>query len=287
MAPGDIAKLQGWRGSRRDTRDVIAPGPVAALSAALDYPAPLAHEGEELPPCWHWLFFHEHARASDVGEDGHPRRGGFLPPVPLPRRMWAGGRVSFHTPVHIGDTLRRESTVTDINVKSGRSGELVFVTVQHAHYRQDTLCIDERQELVYRDKEGSAGSESSPECDAPAQDVVREVTPDALLLFRYSALTFNGHRIHYDRDYATEVEGYPERVVQGPLTATLLLDAMRRAMGVNDVRSFEFRGRRPLFAGAPITLCARRDGSEVELCALGGRGELAMSARALLGGPND
>jgi 3-methylfumaryl-CoA hydratase len=123
------------------------------------------------------------------------------------------------------------------------------------------------------------------EREAPSFDVVRELTPDALLLFRYSALTFNGHRIHYDRDYATDVEGYPERVVQGPLTATLLLDTMRRGLALDGVRSFEFRGRRPLFAGSPIALCARRDGPAVELCALDGRGALAMSARAQLGGP--
>lgn len=280
----DTASLQAWCGKPRESVDVIAPGPVAALSAALDHAAPAALDGEPLPPCWHWLFFHEHTRASQIGEDGHPARGGFLPPVPLPRRMWAGGVVNFRAPVRIGDTLRRLSTVTDISARSGRSGELVFVTVKHAYYRQDTLCIEERQDLVYREA-GTPSAAAAPSAhEAPAFDVVRELTPDAVLLFRYSALTFNGHRIHYDRDYATGVEAYPERVVQGPLTATLLLDTLRGGLASENVSSFEFRGRRPLFAGAPVTLCARRGGQVVELCALDGSGALAMSASARLDG---
>lgn len=282
MSKIDSAALQAWIGKRQTRTDVINEAAVAGLCAALDYPQPRAAPGDALPPVWHWLYFHEPVPTSELGVDGHPRRGGFLPPISLPRRMWAGSRIKFSAPVHVGEEVRRESLIADISHKKGRSGELVFVTLQHRLYSGDRLLLEEEQDLVYR--EAVAASAASTPGPAPASaQWSRQLEPDSVLLFRYSALTFNSHRIHYDRDYAVSEESYPALVVQGPLTATLLLDLLHRELPGAVVVAFDFRGVRPLFEGQVLQLQGRRDGQAVQLWALDASGALAMEARAQLG----
>lgn len=283
MTAIDINNLQRWIGRQETCADVVTRAPVKGLSAALDYATPRAGPGEPLPPLWHWLYFLPAPPASDVDVDGHARRGGFLPPVPLPRRMWAGGSLRFACALRVGDEVHRVSTIEDISHKRGGSGELVFVTVGHRIFRGDTLAIEEQQQLVYR--EAVSGTIAPPAQAAPAQaHWSREIRPDPVLLFRYSALTFNSHRIHYDRDYAMGAEGYAGLVVQGPLTATLLLDLLHREVSGPGERpaSFRFRGIRPLLEGAPLRLQGRRDGNSVRLWALDASGALAMDAQAEL-----
>ena len=274
----DIEALRSWIGRREVCHDVIATTPVAGLSATLDYPGPLAEAGEPLPPTWHWLYFLPSAPTADIDTDGHPRRGGFLPPVPLPRRMWAGSAIRFHADPCVGDDVRRESTIADVVFKQGASGELVFVKVRHEIFRADQLLIDEEQDLVYRRGSGASAVAAKP---APGEAAwSREIQPDPVLLFRFSALTFNAHRIHYDRDYAREREGYPGLVVQGPFTAILLLDLLRREMPGARLSSFSFRGLRPLFDLGPLKLRGRPGGDGVQLWALDNDGALAMEAEA-------
>ena len=203
--------LKDWIGRQEDITDLATATPYAALSATLDRPAERPANGTELPALWHWLYFLPVHRQSEIGSDGHAKRGGFLPPVPLPRRMWAGGQFEFHRPIKIGDNLKRVSTIHDVSEKTGRTGSLVFVKVRHEIYtNQDSdVALTEFHDIVYREAP-SAGAPTPPPKTAP-QDSQWQIqwTPDDVLLFRYSALTFNGHRIHYDRRYVTEVEGYP------------------------------------------------------------------------------
>lgn len=279
MSAVDISSLQAWVGRQETRRDVITQAPVTGLSATLGYTSPRAGAGEALPPLWHWLYFLSAPPAAEVDVDGHARRGGFLPPVPLPRRMWAGGSVRFVAPLHVGDEVQRVSTISDISYKQGSSGPLVFVALLHQVYRGEDLAIEEVQNLVYREAASVPLVARAQPAPAPAQ-WSREFEPDPVLLFRYSALTFNSHRIHYDRDYATTVENYPGLLVQGPLTATLLLDALQREIPDAPLERFEFRGLRPLFEGGLMHLQGHRNGDSVELWALDAGGALAMTARA-------
>lgn len=237
--------------------------------------------GDHLPPLWHWLYFPPTHPSADLDRDGHPRRGGFLPPVPLPRRMWAGSEVSFELPLRLGDTVERLSTVTDVCHKRGRSGDLVFVSLRHEWFRAGELAIAEQQQLVYREPD-RGGSGAAP-AGAPAQPQwSRTIHPDPVMLFRYSALTFNSHRIHYDRDYAVREEGYAGLVVQGPLTATLLLEQLLREQPEARVESYHFRGLMPLLDGEPFRLEGRCEGAGATLWALDSRGALAMTAAVTL-----
>ena len=217
-----------WIGKTETRSDIVTAGPVAALSATLDRDDPPAQPGDPLPPLWHWLFFLDRHRASELGPDGHARRGGLLPPVPLPRRMWAGSRFEFHHPLRIGDQITRGTRVIDIKEKSGRSGPLVFVVVRHEISNADGLAVVEEHDIVYRDQPREKSPAAPPQPTPADAAWERTIQADDVLLFRYSALTFNAHRIHFDRRYATEVEGYPGLVVHGPLIATLLLDLLRR-----------------------------------------------------------
>lgn len=279
MSGVEIGRLRDWIGRSETREDLIAPAPVAGLSAALDYARPRVHAGEPLPPGWHWLYFLDAAPQSGLDEDGHVKRGGFMPPVPLPRRMWAGGRLQFHAPLLVGSEARRVSTIADLRHKQGRSGELVFLTLRHEVFAADTLVLVEEQDVVYR--EPAAGEPAL--LPAPADAAwSRDITPDTVLLFRYSALTFNSHRIHYDRPYATTVEGYDALVVHGPLTATLLLDLLHREQPGVRIEAFEFRARRPLFEGSVIRLQGRREGRQALCWALDSAGALAMELRASL-----
>jgi 3-methylfumaryl-CoA hydratase len=287
MTAIDIEYLQQWVGRTHTRYDLISAAPVAALSASLDLAATRAVFGEPLPACWHWLYFQDHVPTSLLTADGHPPRGDFLPPVPLPRRMWAGSHLRFAAPLLVGDEAQRVSTVQSVAHKQGRSGDLVFVTLRHQIFRSQILAIDEEQRLVYRDQrvgDDNPTSKTKP-TSGPSSSVAqwcRELSPDTVLLFRYSSLTFNSHRIHYDRDYAMGVEGYDGLVVQGPLTATLLLELLHRELPSAHIAAFEFRALRPLLAAAPLHLQGRRDEQEIRLWALDANGDLAMEARASL-----
>jgi 3-methylfumaryl-CoA hydratase len=271
-----------WIGRTERHTDQITAAPVAALAATLDRDDPPPQAGDELPPLWHWLYFLPVHRQSELGPDGHARRGGFLPPVALPRRMWAGGRLEFQQPLHVGDPVTRVSRIVNVTEKQGRAGPLVFVLVRHEISGPRGIAVTEEHDIVYRGHPAPgepAPSQAPPEAAAWK----RVIHPDVVLLFRSSALTFNGHRIHYDRRYATEVEGYPGLVVHGPLVATLLLDLLRRSLPGAAVASFQFRAVAPLFDTAEFTLCGgpSEDGG-IRLWAQNANGGLAVDATARL-----
>jgi 3-methylfumaryl-CoA hydratase len=273
--------FSSWVGRTEESSDLLSNTPLRLMSAALDAP-PTAPLPRTLPPLWHWLYFLPGERQSNIGPDGHPRRGGFLPPIPQPRRMWAGGRLTFLQPLAVGAPVQRVSLIKSILTKSGRSGQLVFVTVQHEIFSGKTVAIREEQDIVYRDAPapGSLAPEPTP---APTDaHFSRTVTPDPVLLMRYSALTFNGHRIHYDRPYAINEEGYPGLVVHGPLIATLLMEELRRMYPEKSISSFEFKAVSPLFDTDPFEVSGRLedDGHTVRLWASGPGGQLAMQASA-------
>ncbi len=239
----------------------------------------------ELPPLWHWMLFQDWVMPDQVGPDGHPKRGGFLPPVhELPRRMWAGGRLQFRpAPLREGDAVKRTSTILSVAEKSGGSGRLVFVTVKHVVEGPAGVATEEEQDIVYRGAEGAAvkAGERAPEWPGAAS---RVVVPDSVMLFRYSALTGNGHRIHYDHPYVTGVEGYPGLVVHGPLQATLMAHLAQEAAPGTKLASFAFRGRRPCFGDRPLTVLARRDGDGLALETRDESGATCMQAEAKLDG---
>ena len=280
----NIDYLREWQGRTESRPDVITLTPVAALSATLDRDDPSPQAGDALPPLWHWLYFLPVYRQSEVGDDGHPRRGGFLPPVPLPRRMWAGSRVQFHHPLRVGDAVSRVSTIVDVNHKEGRSGALVFVLVRHEISNAGGVALTEEHDIVYRDNPGPGEPQPKPQAATVDHAWSREIHPDAVLLFRFSALTFNGHRIHYDRPYVTGVEGYPGLVVHGPLVATLLMDLLRCNLPQARVARFDFRTVRPLFDTAPFVVSgkAEADGKTVKLWAKDAAGWLTTDATAVL-----
>ena len=270
-----------WIGRTETLDDVVTPTPIAALAATLDDGvAP----GDVLPPLWHWLYFLPHPKRSEIGPDGHAARGGFLPPVPLPRRMWAGGRLQWFDALRVGDAVSRVSRVEDVSRKSGKSGDLVFVRVRHTISTSRGVALVEEHDIVYRDVP-AAGAIAPTAPRAPGDATwSRRVVPDAVLLFRYSALTFNGHRIHYDRAYVTEVEGYPGLIVHGPLIATMLVESLRTHLPDATLARFEFRAVSPLFDIAPFDVCGRPadDGRSVDLWACNDSGGLAMRATAFL-----
>ena len=279
----DADALRTWIGRPETRIDQVMPTPMAALAATLDRDDPSPAPGDPLPPLWHWLYFLPLARASEIGPDGHAKRGGFLPPVPLPRRMWAGGRLDFLQPLHVGERIERTSRIADVTSKEGRSGPLVFVLVRHEIAGERGLAIVEEHDIVYRG-EPQAGERPAAGRAAPGGATwTRTIHPDDVLLFRYSALTFNGHRIHYDRRYVTEVEGYPGLVVHGPLIATLLVDLLRRNRPDATISRFAFRAMSPLFDVASFSVNGILDGSKrVSLWAASAAGELAMDATAEL-----
>lgn len=275
----DQAVLARWIGKQEDAVDVIDPRTARLMQATLDR-EPSLEPGDALPPLWHWLYFPTVVAQRDLGRDGHPKLGGFLPPVDLPRRMWAGGRFGFERALRIGETAQRRSSIKDVQLKEGRSGPLCFVAVRHEVSAGDAFCFWEEHDIVYReDPKPDAPHQVPPE--APGNfSWKRSVEPSPILLFRYSALTFNGHRIHYDRQYCAEVEGYPGLVFHGPLTSTLLFDLLLERNPGGWVSSYEFRAVSPLFDTAAFGLMGRRDGETAELWASNPDGRLAMSAKA-------
>ena len=285
----DLDHLRGWIGQEAEAEDIVTPRLVAEFRSIFE-PHFLATPDGEAPPGFHWLLSPAIVPMTAVGADGHPERGGFLPPVPLPRRMWAGGAVETRGPLRVGDTVRRRSRIADVSAKQGRSGALCFVAVRHDYETDRGTVISERHDIVYRDSDAAGPATATapvtpaPATPAPATPVPASPAPRAadeswivetspLLLFRYSAVTFNGHRIHYDLPYVTGQEGYPGLVVHGPIQATLLLNLAAVARGRTPGR-FSYRGLSPLIAGEPFRVAGSRDPNGTFRCwteAAGGR----------------
>ena len=247
-----------WIGRSETLHDTVDARPVRALAATLDREPPDLSPGGVVPHLWLWLFFTPVAPMREVGPDGHPKRGGFLPPIPAPRRMWAGSRCECHAPLRTGAALTRTSTIASIAEKEGRAGPLTFVTVRHETQADGEPVFSEEQDLVYMPIPERFAP--PPPVAAPAPEFGAPVAVDPVLLFRFSALTFNGHRIHYDRAYATDVEKYPGLVVHGPLQAILMFNlGLDQAAGRTPAR-FAFRGLRPLFDFDAVTVGGRATG---------------------------
>jgi 3-methylfumaryl-CoA hydratase len=273
MTDIDIAHLRQWVGRTEETTDAVTPRLARGLLATLD------RDGDTVPAAIHWCLAPAIARESLLGPDGHPERGEFLPPVPLPRRMWAGGAVEFIDALRLGDQVTRRSRIADVQAKTGRSGTLCFVTVEHDYATARGPALKERQDIVYREADSATRQDGAPEA-RPALRWRRTVTADATMLFRYSALTFNGHRIHYDRTYCREVEHYPGLVVHGPLQATLLIEHAVAARDGAMPRRFTFRAVRPLFDGKEFSLNAVEDGDGLALWIADESGGATMTATA-------
>jgi len=267
-----------WIGQTEIVEDDISLAPALAAAATFDDTVTQLGQGTALPPLWHWFYFLPKAPQAMLGSDGHPRRGGFMPPIPYPRRMFAGARLRFHRPLVIGQPALREGVIRNVVQKSGRSGSLAFVTVGYRFRQHGEICIDEEQDIVYREPGPPVPAPQPIELPpVPEGAWSRIVAPDTRLLFRFSALTFNAHRIHYDRPYAMSEEGYPGLVVQGPLTATLLLELVRHNTA-RPIAGFSFRGQAPLFDLAPFRLVGMPSDGRVELESQGPDGSTAMTA---------
>ena len=273
-----------WIGRAQIAADWIMPSRVAAWHATLDHAVETPRDGEAAPLGFHWTLAPQLARESELGTDGHPQRGRFLPPITLPRRLWAGSRIAFHQPLHVGERIERESVIVAVDEKQGRSSALVFVTVRHRFTSDAGVAIEEEQDLVYREPPASSARSADESASANGAEGARwqrTIHPTETLLFRYSALTFNGHRIHYDRRYAEEVEGYGGLVVHGPLIATLLLDLMQMQLSADRIERFEFKAMRPTFDTSDFSVCAAPDdGSQFALWSTDNRGARAVEARA-------
>ena len=293
---------QNWVGRSETRHDRIEIVRANALARTLEddavrRPMETLGDGDPLPPLWHWIYFWPVVPTHETGVDGHPKRGGFLPPVELPNRMWAGGSLELYRPLTVGRDVERQSTIESVVPKTGRSGSLVFVTVRHDYQCEGEICISERHDIVYREHQAPT-ADSEPDI-APAWDDgslwSRTINPTTLLLFRYSALTFNGHRIHYDRDHA-RIEGYPGLIVHGPLTATLLAEHLREKFPNRRLVKFSYRGQRPLFDLDPYEIQglvetadsssqsapSEESNTRIALRALDPRGQVAMSATGLV-----
>ena len=279
----DLDHLREWVGREREDEDVAGLRHARLMAATVGRPGPALQAGDPLPPLWHWIYFLEGVPPAELGRDGHPARGAFLPPVPLSNRMWAGGRVDFDAPVPLGAPIRKRSRILSVDAKHGRSGPLVFVTVLHEVFADGQRCVAEEHDIVYRDPPpAESGAAATGESPAPGAHR-REIEPDTTLLFRYSALTFNGHRIHYDLDYCRRVEGYANLVIHGPLVATLLA-GFAQELGGRPVRRFEYRALKPAILGTTLTLEADREGDRVEAWCRLAEGGVSMRASALLEG---
>ena len=256
----DIENLRQWIGRGDSDVDYVTIPSVHRLAATLDRDDPMPKVGDPLPPGWHYLLCPRVERHSLLGRDGHPEGGDFMPPVPLPRRMWAGSRFSFDgEPVRVGDPIGRKSEIRSVEPKSGSTGSMVFVTVKHTISGPRGVSFVEEHDIVYREAAGPGEQPKAPK-PAPADATwTKTIMADPVLLFRFSALTFNGHRIHYDQPYVTGTEGYPGLIVHGPLLGLLQIELARRANADKIPRSFEFRALSPVFAGAAFHIHGRRE----------------------------
>jgi hydroxyacyl-ACP dehydratase HTD2-like protein with hotdog domain len=304
VTPPDLsALLTRWAPEPAELTETMTAEPVVALARVFDVEPPGTEPGDPVPPLWHWLYFLERPAQRDLGPDGHPAAGGFLPPIPRRRRMYAGGRVSYLAPIRLGDQLTRRSELAGWKIRPGRTGGLLFVTVRHSYTRGGDLMATEEQDLVYRsaapDAPKGAGPGRPPAAAAPARTTPTrppagappdpagswrlEVAADPVLLFRFSALTFNAHRIHYDAEYARTVEGYPGLVVHGPLLALLCLELPRRQLPGRPVSQLSFRARSPLYAGQTLTFSGSEQDGGCQLRVTAPDGTDAMTAEARLG----
>jgi 3-methylfumaryl-CoA hydratase len=264
-------------GRVEEARDIVTARQARQMAATLDMSGPSFADGDPLPALWHWMGWTPETPMAELGPDGHPAKGGFLPPVPLERRMWAGGRLEFLAPLRIGETLHRRSEILNVAEKTGSTGRMVFVTVRHEVTGQDGLAIREEQDIVYI----AMPDRFTPPPPVPAAPAAwrQDVAMDSVRLFRFSALTFNAHRIHFDLPYATAVEKYPGLVVHGPMQAMLLMQAARGRSGGNVPRGYRFRGVRPLFHFDALSLQGEgvADGAEA-LATVNGEGLVCMRA---------
>ena len=265
-----------WVGRVEEAQDIVTARQARQLAATLDVSGPFA-DGDPLPALWHWMGWTPETPMAELGPDGHPAKGGFLPPVPLERRMWAGGRLEFLAPLRIGETLHRQSEILNVAEKTGSTGRMVFVTVRHEVTGQEGLAIREEQDIVYIAMPDRFTL--PPPVPAPPAAWRQDVAMDTVRLFRFSALTFNAHRIHFDLPYATAVEKYPGLVVHGPMQAMLLMQAARDRSGGNVPRGYRFRGVRPLFHFDALSLQGEglAEGAEA-LATVNGEGLVCMRA---------
>jgi 3-methylfumaryl-CoA hydratase len=280
----DLARLRQWVGREAVDDDVLGARHARLMAATLGLAAEASAalvDGAALPPLWHWLYFLSAQPPAALGRDGHPARGGFLPPVPLPHRMWAGGDVEFLQPLPLGAAVRKHSAVQSVDARRGRSGELVFVAVQHTLRLGDATALRERHDIVYLGaRPPAAAAAPAAASDLPRAEHSEPFTTDPTLLFRYSALTFNGHRIHYDLDYCRSVEGYAGLVVHGPLLATVLAGLAQR-LAPRPLRRFGYRALQPALCGQPLQLCAARTADDtIEVWVALPDGSAAMRAQA-------
>jgi 3-methylfumaryl-CoA hydratase len=251
-----LDQYRDWIGRTDERRDVVSAAPLVSLSALLDREDPPPREGDTAPPLAHWLYFLPNYRQSEAGPDGHAQKGSFIPPAPLPRRMWAGSRLEFLRPLRVGSKVTRVSRIADVAPKEGRSGPLLFVTVRHEVSDEGGVVLVDEHDIVMR---GESALANAPKPAPTNETWKRRIHPDPVLLFRYSAVTFNSHRIHYDYPYVTNVEGYPGLVVHGPLIATLLVDLLRRSRPDTVLRGYSFRAMRPLYDTADFDTCGQPD----------------------------
>ena len=279
----DLEHLKQWIGERESTVDYITIPAVHRLAATLDRDDPLPKVGDPLPYGWHFILFPRVARHSQIGADGHPQRGDFLPPVPLPRRMAAGRRITFFSELRVGDEVRRDATIKDVGIKQGRRGQMVFVTVKTDISSPRGLALVEEHDIVYR-AEPDPNAPPPPPQPAPGNAVWKKtVTPDPVMVFRYVALCFVSHRIHYDYPYVTGTEGYPERVVPGGLHTINMLELARTCAATPlEYKSIAWRNVRPLYVNRPFTVCGEpaADLKSAKLWVLDDRDALSLSASA-------
>jgi 3-methylfumaryl-CoA hydratase len=282
----NLDELKTHIGRRVTATDVLHPGPANLLRLTFDRPEPEFKAGDPLPPAWLALYFLPQYRPGELRPDGSPRDAGVVPPMPLPRRMFAGERVRFHRPLRFGDAVRRETELADISLKSGSTGTLVFATVVNRVFGPDGLALEDERRTVFREEVKAGQRNQAPRRDPAPTDVPwrRRVTADPVVLFRFSALTFNSHRIHYDHTWAMQTEGYPGLVVHGPFTTTQLIDFARDCHPGRTLRGYATQARAPLFEGASFELRGRptADGRAAELWAVTPEGTIAMSAEVEL-----
>jgi len=279
MSELDLELLRSWEGREELSEELFSLTPVRMLAATLNRDPEAFSEGDSLPPLYHWLYFPSLARSADLARDGHARLGKFMPPVPFPRRMFAGARIEYRGALRIGERVTRVARIDAVRYKEGRSGPLIFVTVTYEISDADGLKLIEEQDIAYRP--AMAGGSPAAEASPFEADFSREVVPDERLLFRISALTFNAHRIHYDLPYA-QGEGYPALVVHGPLTAMLLADLVTRETGTTELKHFSFRAKSAFYLGDRLKLLGRRVDNSVELSAMSDTGVVGLSANAIL-----
>jgi 3-methylfumaryl-CoA hydratase len=271
-----------WIGRSRSMTDVILPAQAVKLAATLDCAPPPLTTGDPLPPGWHWCYFHEVTPLSGIGRDGHQALGEFLPPVDLPRRMWAAGDIEITQPLSLGETVEKVSTIEAVDEKQGRTGKLVFVRVSHRLTGSNGADMREVHQIVYREAPAADAPAPPPQMPPHEAEWSRDMTAGPVQLFRYSALTFNSHRIHYDVDFCRNEEGYDGLIIHGPLTATMLMEVARELEPARALKAFSFRAVSPLTHVHPFSLHARHTEDGMALWACNHRGELAMTANASL-----